>query len=72
MAKFNIYKIDKAKELALLEKLEAVGLSHSGQKTIDDFTLSLYLSKKPEDIDIWWTDLYADYLDKDEKPKNKY
>ena len=71
MAKFNIYKIDKAKESTLLEKLEAVGLSHSGQKTIDDFTLSLYLSKKPEDIDIWWTDLYADYLDKDEKPKNK-
>lgn len=71
MAKYNIYKIDKTKEAALLEKLEAVGLSRSGQKTINDFTLSLYLSKKPEDIDIWWTDLYAEYLGTDEKLKNK-
>ena len=46
MAKYNIYKVDKTKEATLLEKLEAVGLSRSGQKTINDFTLSLYLSKK--------------------------
>ena len=71
MAKYNIYKIDKTKEAALIEKLEAVGLSQSGQKTIDGFTLSFYLSQEPEAIDIWWTDLYAEYLGTDEKPKNK-
>lgn len=71
MAKYNIYKIDKTKEATLLEKLEAVGLSRSGQKIISDFTLSLYLSKKPEDIDIWWTDLYVEYLGTNEKLKNK-
>lgn len=71
MANFNIYKMDKAKEANLLEKLQAVGLSRSGQKTVDGFTLSLYLSQEPEEIDIWWTDLYVDYLGPDEKPKNK-
>jgi len=71
MAKYNIYKIDKTKEAALLAKLEAVGLSCSGQKVINNFTLLLYLSKEPEDIDIWWTDLYSEYLGAVEKPKNK-
>ena len=71
MAKFNVYKMDKAKESSLLEKLQAVGLSRSGQKTVDGFTLSFYLSQEPEAIDIWWTDLYIDYLGTDEKPKNK-
>lgn len=71
MAKFNIYKMDKVKESNLLEKLQAVGLSRSGQKTVDGFTLSLYLSQEPQAIDIWWTDLYADYLGTTEKPKNK-
>lgn len=71
MAKFNIYKMDKTKESSLLEKLQAVGLSRSGQKTVDGFSLSLYLSQEPEAIDIWWTELYADYLGTIEKPKNK-
>jgi len=63
--------MDKAKEASLLEKLQAVGLSRSGQKTLDGFNLSLYLSQEPEAIDIWWTDLYADYLGTNEKPKNR-
>lgn len=71
MAKYNIYKINKPKEAALLNKLEAVGLSLSGQKSIDDYTLSLYLSKKPEDIDIWWVDLYKGYVDSEITLKNK-
>lgn len=71
MAKYNLYKIDKSREANLIEKLQAVGLSKAGEKTIDDFTLSLYLSKEPEDIDIWWTDVYGDYLATDSIPKNK-
>lgn len=71
MAKFNIYKISKVKEAGLLEKLEAVGLSIIGHKVVDDFTLSFYISQEPEAIDIWWTDLYAEYLGTGEKPKNK-
>jgi uncharacterized protein (TIGR04141 family) len=71
MAKYNIYKIEKVKELSLIEKLQSVGLSIAGQKSIDNFTLSFYLSKEPEDIDIWWIDLYKEYLDIKTKPKNK-
>jgi uncharacterized protein (TIGR04141 family) len=71
MAKYNIYKIDKNKETDLIEKLQSVGLSLAGQKIIDDFTLSFYVSEKPDDIHIWWVDLYNDYLKLDPKPKNK-
>jgi len=71
MARFNIYKMDKTREENLIEKLQAVGLTHSGQKIVDGFTLSLYLSREPEAIDIWWADLYVDYLGREEKPKNK-
>ncbi|MCE7912853.1 MAG: hypothetical protein DYG84_14200 [Candidatus Brocadia sp. AMX3] len=62
MAKYNIYKIEKAKEPSLLEKLQTVGLSLAGQKSVNGFTLSFYFSKEPEDIDIWWADLYKDFV----------
>ena len=62
MAKYNIYTIEKDKESSLLEKLQTVGLSLAGQKSVNGFTLSFYFSKEPDDIDIWWADLYQDYL----------
>ncbi len=71
MAKYNIYKIEKVKESKLLEKLQTVGLSLAGQKSVNGFTLSFYFSKEPEDIDIWWADLYEGYFGLDSKPKNK-
>ena len=52
MAKYNIYKIKKDKESNLLEKLQTVGLSLAGQKSVSGFKLSFYFSKEPEDIDI--------------------
>ena len=71
MAKYNIYKIKKDKESNLLEKLQTVGLSLAGRKSVSGFTLSFYFSKEPEDIDIWWADLYEDYFGSNSKPKNK-
>src|SRR3972149_7671014 len=71
MAKYNIYKIEKGKESSLLEKLQTVGLSLAGQKSVSGFKLSFYFSKEPEDIDIWWADLYEDYFGSNSKPKNK-
>lgn len=47
MAKYNIYKIDKDKETCLLEKLQTVGLSLAGQKSVNGFTLSFYFSQEP-------------------------
>src|SRR5689334_17656150 len=64
--------MEKATEISLLEKFHTVGLVLSGQKQIDEFTLSLYFSQEPEAIDIWWTNLYADYLSEEEQlAKNK-
>ena len=40
MAKYNLYKIDKSRETNLIDKLQFVGLSKVGEKTIEDFTLS--------------------------------
>ncbi len=72
MAKFNIYKIIKSKQSDLITKLESVGLSQAGLKEIDEFKLTFYISKEPEDINIWWTDLYEYYLSElDGTPKNK-
>jgi len=42
MAKYNIYKIKKDKESSLLEKLQTVGLSLAGQKSVNGFNLSFY------------------------------
>ena len=47
MAKYNIYKIEKAKESSLLEKLQTVGISLAGQKSINGFTLSFYFCNNP-------------------------
>lgn len=71
MAKFNIYKIKKENEVSLKEKFSSVGLEKTGEKNIKGFNLSLYISKNPKDIDIWWIDLYRDYIDITPKPKNK-
>ncbi|GIL19446.1 DUF6119 family protein [Candidatus Jettenia sp. AMX1] len=71
MAKYNIYRIEKSKESSLIEKLQTIGLSLARKKSINGFTLSFYFSKEPEDIDIWWVDLYKDYFSSDNKPKNK-
>ncbi|UJS21149.1 MAG: hypothetical protein L3J18_02200 [Candidatus Brocadia sp.] len=45
----------------MLEKLQTVGLSLAAQKSVGGFSLSFYFSKEPEDIDIWWADLYKDF-----------
>ena len=71
MAKFNLYKINIEQKDDLVTKLESVGLKKIGSKTIDSFVLDFYFSTGPDFIDIWWTDIYKDFFEGAEKPKNK-
>lgn len=71
MPKYNIYKIDKSKEEDLIEKLESVNLKLSKSLDIGDYNLSFYFSEEPDNISIWWTDLYSDFIDDEDVPFNK-
>lgn len=71
MAKFNLYKINAEQKSNLVTKLESVGLTKTGSKTIDSFTLDFYFSHSPDEVDIWWTDVYKDFLGNIEAPKNQ-
>lgn len=71
MAKFNLYKINPAQKSDLVTKLESVGLTKTGSKTINSFTLDFYFSNNPDEVAIWWTDVYKDFLGNIEPPKNQ-
>lgn len=71
MAKFNLYKINPEQKSSLVTKLESVGLVKTGSKIVDGFTLDFYFSNSPDEVAIWWTDVYRDYLGNIESPKNR-
>jgi len=71
MAKFNLYKINSEQKDSLVTKLESVGLTKTGSKIIDGFTLDFYFSTNPDEVAIWWTDVYKDFLGNIESPKNQ-
>ncbi|MBI5417210.1 TIGR04141 family sporadically distributed protein [Candidatus Poribacteria bacterium] len=71
MAKFNLYKIIPNQKNALITKLESVGLKKTCSKNYNGFTLEFYFSNKPDLIDIWWVDVYKDFLSNMAIPKNE-
>ena len=71
LAKYNIYKLIKRNEPELLKKLKKVGLRKLETKIINDYELSFYMSTEPEDIKIWWVDLFKDFLGDMDKTFNK-
>jgi len=71
MPKYNIYKIIKSEENNLIDKLKSVNLQKTCCKEINGFKFDFYYSQDPEQIDIWWTDLYKDFFEDIDKPKNK-
>lgn len=61
--KYNIYKIPVEHKDNLLEKLEEVGLTKQKSINEEGFECSFYLSESPDAVDIWWMDLYKDFID---------
>lgn len=73
-AKYNIYRVKKEREQALVEKVtsDTVGLKLISEKQIDEFRLRFYFSTKPDEVDIWWINVYNDFFtESDKKPKNQ-
>jgi len=71
MPKYNIYKIKKQQEASLIDKLKLVGLEEISKKEVNGFNLSFYFSQEPDKVDIWWTEIYRDFFENIEKPKNQ-
>jgi len=71
MPKFNIYRIEIDKKDALVEKINSVGLDLTGSQINNNYTFDFYLSTNPEDIPIWWTDYYSEFIDSDHTITNK-
>ncbi|MEL5899711.1 DUF6119 family protein [Clostridium sporogenes] len=71
MPKYNIYKIIKEEENNLIEKLESVNLISTYVTEINGYKFEFFYSHNPQEIDIWWTDLYRDFFVDIEIPKNK-
>ncbi|WP_236979692.1 DUF6119 family protein [Membranihabitans maritimus] len=70
MPKFNIYKIDVNKKDDLVEKLESVNLTKTGEKVLDGYSLEFYFSKTPDEVEVWWTEIYSEFINQEEVPKN--
>lgn len=69
--KYNLYKIPLRNKDYLVSKLEFVGLTLAKSRTVSGFQMDFYFSDTPDEIDIWWADLYEDFLDElDAPPQN--
>lgn len=72
MPKFNLYKINRSEQNDLVDKLNSVGLAETHSVEDEGYTLSFYFSTTPDEVDIWWTNVYSEFLPSEEdKPKNK-
>ena len=71
MIKYNLYRLKKESQNALVKKLESVKLIKAGEKLIDGFRHEFYFSKIPDTVDIWWIQTYRDFLSVAELPKNQ-
>jgi uncharacterized protein (TIGR04141 family) len=71
MNKYNIYRIKKDKEEALVEKLESVGLESVCAIEAGEFLLNFFFSREPDEVDIWWVETYGGFLKGIEPPKNR-
>jgi len=71
MPKYNLYRIIPQQKDELIAKIESVGLEKISSKTINGFNLDFYFSKNPDEIDIWWTEVYKHFFNNIAPPKNK-
>ncbi|WP_008318910.1 DUF6119 family protein [Leptolyngbya sp. PCC 6406] len=70
MPKYNLYRVPKDQEEDLLEKLRLSGLEQIGKQEIEGFQMKFFFSSEPDEIDIWWTETYQEFLGDIETPKN--
>jgi hypothetical protein len=69
MAKYNLYRIPKAKEESLIGKLRISGLEQISEQNLEGFHMKFFFSSQPDEVDIWWVETYREFLG-EETPKN--
>lgn len=67
---YDLYKIKKGKKEALAKALTDAGLTVTDEKTVDGFTLTLYVLTDPT-TPVWWAKTYHNYLKDQPKLENK-
>jgi hypothetical protein len=67
---YNLFKIRKNKESQLIKSLLKAGMDITGEKTVKDFRLALYILIDPT-VPIWWTDTYQSYFKSQPIPENE-
>ncbi len=70
MAKYNLYRIPKAREESLIDKLRISGLEQISEQNLEGFHMKFFFSSQPDEIDIWWVETYKGFLGDLETPKN--
>ena len=70
MPKYNLYRINRGKQEELIKKLELVNLKQVSEKEIDDMNFKFLFSIKPDEIDIWWTSIFNEFIEDLAQPKN--
>lgn len=73
MPKYNIFKIPVHSKDSCIDFLlsDKVGLERIFEEEIDGYQVDFLFSKRPEEVDIWWLDLYQDFFANTNLPKNK-
>lgn len=71
MARFNLYKIERNKQDALIQKFSDVGLVMIHQNVGDAYTTQFYFSEDPDDVEIWWADEYRAFFGERPVPMNQ-
>jgi uncharacterized protein (TIGR04141 family) len=71
MIKYNLYRLKKESQEALVKKLESVNLVKAGEKDVNGFKYEFFFSQKPDEVDIWWIETYKEFLTDANAPQNK-
>jgi len=62
MPRYNVYRLNKATQTILEEKLISVGLSPEKTEENGNYIFKFYFSQKPDKKDVPWIELYKNYF----------
>lgn len=72
MPKYNLYKINPHQKTRLIQTLEDKGLENIHSEVIDGFQMDFFFSSQPDEVDIWWTEVYGNFfLKREDIPTNQ-
>ncbi|MBP0019925.1 MAG: TIGR04141 family sporadically distributed protein [Cyanobacteria bacterium SBLK] len=70
MPKYNLYRIEKNREEDLITKLKSSGLKQISEQEKEGFYMKFFFPSKPDEVDIWWVEIYKNFFGSLKPPKN--